>query len=231
MSKRISWLDGWRGIACYLMLVYHLLFDLLLFGWVGWDTIFSWPVVLLEKFIAYSFILCAGISAEFTHSNLRRGLITLAAGALVVAASFVVGAPILFGVLQFLGFAMVIHAGVGKYLARVPEKWATALWMVLFVITYVWTANTVVQTKALFWLGFVYDGFTSYDYFPMMPYIFLFWAGSSLGRIIRHHRDEMPFLDKQAPRWLTWPGQHTLWIYLLHQPVLFGACMLVHMVV
>jgi uncharacterized membrane protein len=102
---------------------------------------------------------------------------------------------------------------------------------VLFVVTYIWTNNTVVQTKWLFWLGFVYDGFTSYDYFPMMPYIFLFWAGASLGKLIQNHRAEMPFLEKQAPGWLTWPGQRTLWIYLLHQPILFGACALVYMMV
>lgn len=231
MCERISWLDGWRGIACCLMIVYHLLFDCLLFGWISWDVILSWPLVLLEKYIAYSFILCAGISAELTHSNLRRGLITMAAGLVVVAASFVVDAPILFGILQFLSAAMLLYALVGKWVERVPEKLAPFLWLGLFILTYIWTDGTRVEAKWLFWLGFQYDGFVSYDYFPILPYIFLFLFGSWMGQMIKRHREKMPFLEKRAPRWLTWPGQRTLWIYLIHQPVLYGACMLVYLLI
>lgn len=178
MSERISWLDGWRGIACWLMIVYHLLFDFYMFGWMRWDTLMSWPLVVLEKYIAYSFILCAGISATLTRNGLRRGLITLGAGFLVIAASFMVDAPILFGVLQFLGCAMVIYALVGKWVRRVPEKLAPVLWLVLFVAAHIWTDNATVDAKWLFWLGFRHPDFVSYDYFPILPYIFLFFLGS-----------------------------------------------------
>ena len=221
---RVSWLDGWRGTALYLMLLYHLLFDFYMFGWMGWDQIMSWPLVLMEKYIAYSFILCAGISATLTRSNVRRGLITLAAAVPVTAASFVVGAPILFGVLQFLGLAMLIYAAVGGLVRRVPLRLAPVLWLALFVLFHVLTDRVLVDVKWLFWLGFRYPGYISYDHFPVLPYIFLFFLGSWMGQLLAAYGDRLPLLRRTAPRWLTVPGSHTLWIYLLHQPVLYGLC-------
>lgn len=225
---RILCLDAWRGIALYLMLLYHLLFDFYMFGWMSWEQIMSWPLVLLEKFIAYSFILCAGISATLTRSNAKRGLVTLGAGALVTATSYIVDAPILFGVLQFLGMAMLIYAAAGKWVRRVPEKIAPFLWLVLFVGTHILTDRVFVNAKWLFWLGFRYPGYISYDHFPILPYIFLFFLGSWAGGRIKQNRDRLLPLDRRAPKWLTLPGRRTLIIYLLHQPVLYGICLLAH---
>lgn len=229
MSKRISWLDGWRGIACYLMLAYHLMFDLVMFGWVEPDFVQQWPVVVWQKFIAFSFILCAGWSATLTRSNFRRGLVVSGAGLIVVAASYVVGSPIKFGVLQFLGLAMMLYAVIGKWTAKVPEKIAPVLWLALFVLSWIWTANVRVEPKWLFWLGFRAGGFVSYDYVPMLPYMFLFLLGSWMGQMASKYRERLPVLEKTAPAWLTGPGRRTLLIYILHQPVMYGVCLAVYL--
>ena len=226
-KPRILIIDGWRGTALYLMLVYHLLFDFYMFGWMRWETLMSWPLMLLEKYIAYSFILCAGISSTLTRSNVKRGIVTLAASVLVSVVSFIVDAPIRFGVLSFLGVAMLIYAAVGKWVRMVPEKLAPMLWIALFAVFHIITDRTLVNVRWLFWLGFRYPGYISYDHFPVLPYIFLFFLGSWMGQMIAKYRDRMPFLEKKAPAWLTWPGQRTLWIYLIHQPVLYGACWLI----
>ncbi len=227
-KPRIPWLDGWRGTALYLMLLYHLLFDFYMFGWMTWEQIMSRPMVLLEKYIAYTFIICAGISSTMTRSNVRRGIVTLGAAALVTAASYVVDAPIKFGVLQFLGLAMLIYAAVGKWVRKVPERIAPVLWLGLFVLTHILTDRVMVEAKWLFWLGFRYPGYVSYDHFPLLPYIFLFFLGSWLGQMLAKYRDRISILEKPAPAWLRWPGSHTLPIYLLHQPVLYGLCWLVY---
>lgn len=229
MSERISWLDGWRGIACYCMLVYHLLFDFLIFGWVTSEFLFSWPMVVFQKSIAFSFILCAGWSVTLSGKNIRRGLLVSAAGLVVVAGSWVAGAFIKFGVLQFLGLAILLYAFAGRWTSRIPEKLAPVLWLGLFLVTWVITEHVRVESEWLFWLGFRARGFSSADYVPMIPYVFLFLLGSWMGQMAAKYRERLPFLEKTAPAWLTWPGKRTLWIYILHQPVMYGICAAVYM--
>ena len=229
MSERIPWLDGWRGAAVWLMLVYHLLFDFIIFGWMEYAVLEAWPMVLFERVIAWSFILCAGICAVFTRSNLKRGLVTLAAGGAVTAVSYLIGAPIKFGILQFLGLAMLLYAAAGRLTERLPEKLAPVLWVLLYVVSELVTSRVSVQARWLFWLGFLYEGFESVDYFPVLPHIFLFLLGSWMGVQIRKRREELPFLTRSAPAFLTWPGRHSLLVYLLHQPVLFGGCLVIYL--
>ena len=166
-SERIGALDAWRGLACWCMLVYHLAFDLFRFGWLSWEQFDSVPMFLFERFIAWSFILCAGISCCLSRGNIRRGLICAAAGALVVAASYAVGAPIRFGILQFLSAGMLLYGLFGKWL-RLPYRAAPVAYLALYA----------------------------------------------------------RLLSAPMPAALTWTGRHTLLIYLVHQPVLYGACWL-----
>jgi len=224
---RIDIIDAWRGIALWLMLIYHLLFDFVMFGWMSWETLFSVPLFILERVIAWSFILCCGIGCVFSRRLWKRVLYCAGAGLLVVAASFVVDAPILFGVLQFLSACMILWALFGKWLQRLRHPLFLVLWLALYFITKYWTESTSVGSHWLFWLGFKYEGFESYDYFPVLPYVFLFLAGTWLGIWVKEHR-ERPVFERKAPFVLTVPGRHTLLIYLLHQPVLYGVCWLVN---
>ena len=230
MSERIAWLDGWRGLVCWLMLVYHLLFDLVMFGWMPYAALQSTPLYLLERFIAWSFILLAGVSAEFSHSNLRRGLITSAAGLLVTAVSYLVNAPIKFGVLQFLGIAMLLYAAAGKYLRRIPGKIAVPLWIVLYQLGWLVQNRLTVSLPWLFWLGLHRADFVSYDYFPLLPYLFMFLLGACFGRWLKQNPDKIG-AQLRVPAVLRAPGRHTLLIYLAHQPVLYGACMLIYLAI
>ena len=68
------------------------------------------------------------------------------------------------------------------------------------------------------WLGFPFPGFVSSDYFPLLPWIFLFWSGYFLYRL----RPEEPHRELPRVAVLTWMGRHSLLIYLLHQPVVYG---------
>lgn len=226
MSERISWLDGWRGLAVYLMVVYHFCFDLYMFGWMEREILFSWPMELLQKFICCSFILCAGISARFSRSNVKRGLWCALAGLAVVAASFMVDAPIRFGILQCLSLCMILYGLTARWVDRVPGKLAPALWLGLLVLTAFWTEKVVVKVKWLYWLGFVYPGYVSYDHFALFPWLFLFLLGSWLGGWLKAH-PELPLLKKQAPAFLVWPGQRSMWLYLAHQPLGYGLCWLI----
>ena len=70
------------------------------------------------------------------------------------------------------------------------------------------------------YLGFYPEGFFSTDYFPLVPWLFLFWVGFFLYQLIGRERME-PLRRSICPA-LGWLGRHSLVVYLLHQPVLYG---------
>ena len=120
-GRRIDILDAWRSLALLLMMVYHFLYDLALFGVITWEQMFAPGLNLLQRFICCSFILLAGISARFSRSNLRHGLVVLAAHLAVVAGAAVGGQTIRFGVLALLGTSMLLYHLAGPLLRRLPE--------------------------------------------------------------------------------------------------------------
>ena len=73
------------------------------------------------------------------------------------------------------------------------------------------------------YLGFPGPGFYSTDYFSLIPWLFLFWAGFYLYKVVGRPRME-PLRRSICPP-LGWIGRHSLVIYMLHQPVLYGLLM------
>ena len=82
------------------------------------------------------------------------------------------------------------------------------------------------QSNWLMPLGFVPNGFFSADYFPLLPWVFVFFAGSLAGVPLKEGRFPA-FVYPTHVRWLAAVGRHTLWIYLLHQPVIYGVLSLI----
>lgn len=68
--------------------------------------------------------------------------------------------------------------------------------------------------------GFYPDWFYSADYFGLLPWLFLFWAGYYLHKAVGRRRME-PLRRPVCPA-LGWMGRHSLLLYLLHQPVIYG---------
>ena len=226
MRRRFDILDAWRTLAIVLMAAYHFLYDLYIFGVISAGQLFSTPLNVLERFICCSFILLAGASARFSRNNLRHGLIVLAAGIVVEIGAAVGGQVIRWGVLMLQGSSMVLYHFLGKHLQKLPGWTAAAGGGALFFLTRWWTGRTVVAVKWLYPLGLVFPGFRSADYFPQMPWFFLFLIGTALGGWCLAHRDNQ-LLAAPLPKALTWPGRHSLIIYILHQPVLYGVSYLI----
>ena len=112
MRRRFDVLDGWRTLAIVLMVAYHFLYDLYIFGVISANQLFSAPLNVLERFICCSFILLAGASARFSRNNLRHGLVVLGAGLVVEIGAAVAGQTIRFGVLMLLGSSKIGRAHV-----------------------------------------------------------------------------------------------------------------------
>ncbi len=226
MRRRFDVLDGWRTLAIVLMVAYHFLYDLYIFGVISANQLFSAPLNVLERFICCSFILLAGASARFSRNNLRHGLIVLGAGLVVEIGAAVAGQTIRFGVLMLLGSSMVLWHFLGKGLQKLPGWSVAAGSGVLFFAARWWTGRTAVSVPWLYPLGFTAPGFYSADYFPLLPWFFLFLTGTALGGWCLAHRENR-LLTVSLPGVLTWPGRHSLIIYVLHQPVLYGISYLI----
>ena len=86
-----------------------------------------------------------------------------------------------------------------------------------------WTFDTfkVPNSLVLFILGFDVPIYSA-DYYPLMPWIFLFFVGTFLGRFFKNGTAPK-FFKADVLQPIGFIGRHTLIIYLLHQPIIYGA--------
>ena len=72
-----------------------------------------------------------------------------------------------------------------------------------------------------FW-GFPEIGFYSSDYFALLPWMFLYFAGYFLYGMWKEGQiPDAACLNQKIPV-LTWMGKNSLLIYMIHQPVIYG---------
>jgi len=230
---RYALLDELRGLAIILMVIYHALYLLaFVFGSGAGRTLFDFmgPV---QPFIAGTFILLCGVCCRFSRSNWKRGLRTAGAAALVTLATlamtlFGVNEVIWFGVLHFLACAMLLFPLVQKPLDKLsPLPQAVVFTACFFAWRFMprlpWT-----DFFPLYALGFPSYTLRSADYFPLLPWIFLFLAGTAMGIYAKQGRFPGWMETSRVPP-LGWLGRHSLLVYLLHQPVLFGVISLIEL--
>lgn len=234
-AGRYALLDELRGLDLVSMMLYHACWDMMfLFGiWMDWYI--GWPGRLWQQSICWVFILLSGFCVQLGHRTLKRGAQVFAAGALVTVVTlvFMPEDRVVFGVLTFLGSAMLLTGVLEPLLKKIPPAAGLAVSLLLFAATYhtqdgfwqlgpwqmllpgVWYANLFTA-----FFGFFPRGFFSTDYFPLLPWLFLFWAGYFLHFCMGRARME-PLRRSVCPA-LGWMGRHSLLLYLLHQPVIYG---------
>jgi uncharacterized membrane protein len=76
------------------------------------------------------------------------------------------------------------------------------------------------------YLGFPANEFFSTDYFSLLPWSFLFLTGYYLFGLLQKHK-LLKHLQSDI-RCLSFLGKHSLLIYLLHQPIIYGVLQLVY---
>ena len=234
-AGRYALLDELRGLDLVSMMLYHACWDLIfLFGVnIGWYN--QMPGWLWQQSICWVFILLSGFCVPFGRHTLRRGATVFAAGAVVTAVTllFMPEKRVVFGVLTFLGAAMLLTGVLEPLLQKVPPAAGLVVSAVLFALSYPVSSSWVgigswklLLPRGLYanyftaFLGFHPAGFFSADYFGLLPWLFLFWAGYFAHRLIG--REQMGVLRSSVCLPLGWLGRHSLLLYMLHQPVLYG---------
>ena len=136
-AGRYALLDELRGLDLVSMMLYHACWDMIfLFGiWMDWYA--GMPGRLWQQTICWVFILLSGFCAPFGRHMLRRGVTVFAAGALVTAVTlvFMPGNRVIFGVLTFLGTAMLLTGVLEPLLKKIPPAAGLAVSAVLFALT------------------------------------------------------------------------------------------------
>ena len=223
-KQRIELLDALRGGALIVMIVHHFLYDLVVFCGAPWSW-FSNPVWFVLHYLdAGLFILLAGVSSDFSHSNPKRALKTLAAALAVSLVTAIMDMPVVFGVLHLLGTCMLLYGLTQRFWQTLNDRapWFTPALCALGVLAFApLTEGYPTTTPHLWMFGLVTPDFSSSDYFPLLPWVFVFLFGTWAGRYIRAGRLPGWFYEARQPR-LAAIGRRSMLVYLAHQPVLYA---------
>ncbi|KAF0116812.1 MAG: hypothetical protein FD150_148 [Rhodobacteraceae bacterium] len=222
---RLTVLDTARTLAIVAMVAYHFTFDLALFGYIPSGTMSQSFWYYFARSIAGSFLFLSGISLWLAHARgirwpsfWKRWAKLVAAAALVTLASIwlVPGGPIWFGILH----AMAATALIGLVALRLP--WPVTLALAALIFTAAWGPRfPAFDPIWLVWTGLAETRPMMGDYVPLIPWAAPALAGLAVAKALRldRWRGTAP---SRLMRILNFPGRHSLIIYLIHQPILFG---------
>ncbi|MBR4981814.1 MAG: DUF1624 domain-containing protein [Lachnospiraceae bacterium] len=238
MKNRLQLPDTIRGIVLVSMIIYHASWNLVYIYNVKWEWYHSRGAYLWQQSICWTFILLSGFCFSLGRRHLKNGLVVFGSGALVTAATllFMPQNRVVFGVLTCIGSCILILTVTEKLWKKVRAEGGIIVSFLLFLLTkninsgYLGIADIKVVEIPTEWfsnyltayLGFPSRGFYSTDYFSLFPWLFLFMTGFYLYQIfMKREILKKKFMEKGIPVF-SFLGKHSLLIYLLHQPVIYG---------
>jgi uncharacterized membrane protein len=236
-KTRSGLLDCLRGFTVLSMIFYHACWDLV--NLLHYDLPFYNETAgyVWQQSICWVFILVAGFCFNLSHKHLARAMLLIVCGTLITLTTTLVTPDnaIIFGVLFFLGCAILVAGLCEKLLLKIPTVAGGILSTIGFVIfrniNSGWLGFEGLLFKqlpeSLYHQGYLYSfigfedvNFHSTDYFSFLPWFFLFLVGYFLGRWQQEQHLELPAWQGKCS-FLQFLGRHSLIVYLLHQPILF----------
>lgn len=242
MEKKPRYLliDSIRGLAVVNMVIFHFLYDYNII--YGQNTSWYWqqPVRIWQQAICWTFIFVAGFVWQWGQKrSVKRGLLLNFWGLVIslITCLVVPQSAAWFGILNFIGCAVLLTIVFHKVFQRISPVWGMAGSLFAFLLFYsveegflgLWgwklieLPEVLYRIKLLTPFGFPYPEFVSSDYFPILPWIFLFWAGYFFSSIFMG-KEKWHALAKRPVPFFSWAGRWSLFIYLLHQPLAMLLC-------
>ena len=177
-------------------------------------------------------LFIAGWMCTLSRNNIKRAAKYAVAALVVWIATTLVSVDdsVNFGIIFCMAACTAIVALARPVLDRVPAVWGITICLILFACT--WSIpKAVYPIPYLAWLGFPDPDFVSGDYYPLIPFYFMYLAGFFAARTAQESNCEAPVWAYENPiPVLASLGRHALPFYLLHQPVILGVLELIYSV-
>lgn len=228
--------DVVRGFSVVSMVLFHFCYDIKFIAGLPLPW-FAPPLQdIWRASISWTFVSLAGCMFAYSRDNLRRSLKYLGVALLVFVVTSIasVDTPINFGVIFCMGACTLICWALDAVGFRPKGPAAALALFICFIAIYElprgglgfgpWSVpapRVWYSTPYFSWLGLPGPGFASGDYYPVLPFLFLYLAGSSMGRTLKERGlpDAVANIS-YAP--LEAIGKLALPIYVLHQPALLA---------
>ena len=214
-------IDLLRGFAIILMVIFHFSYDLTVFGWANFSTNVDIEWKIFRTVIVSSFLLAVGMSSYLAYQkSINKMKLAKAVGKLfAVSLLITIGSVFLhpstwvyFGIIHFITVALPISVFFVRapYIALVIGTGCIAgYWIGILNLHPIWEWSVL-------HLGIPTRTVDLVSFFP--------WIGVVLLGVFAMHKEL--FYLKLKPRnisnKLVFLGQHSLIIYLIHQPILYG---------
>jgi uncharacterized membrane protein len=225
--------DAARGVAIIMMVIYHTAYDLDALG--GYDidaTSGNWA--LFADATAGLFLFLVGVSLAISRARtsltgwnlfgkyLARGLRILAYGMILTGVFLVLQMGVVaFGILHLIGVSIIL-----------AYPFLRLLLTNLILGTLIFAAGQYILAQDLtsegFWLspfGFLPEGVMMPDYRPLLPWFGVVLIGLFFGNVVYGNGLRRASQTNKVPlpaRPLLPLGRNSLFIYLVHQPVIIA---------
>jgi len=232
-NRRFQTLDTIRGFALVSMILYHACWDLVYMFGADWPWYHGFAAHVWQQSICWTFILLSGFCWALGRRQFQRGLTVFLCGAVITAVTwgFMRSNLVFCGVLTLLGASSMLLVPLAPALERLPARAGLAGSFGLFLLLRDVNAGylgfeglrlaalpgELYRDRLTALLGFPPEDFFSTDYFPLLPWFFLFLTGFFLHRLWPGDGRE----GRRIPL-VTAMGRHSLLIYMLHQPVVYA---------
>ncbi|NMA11480.1 MAG: DUF1624 domain-containing protein, partial [Methanomicrobiales archaeon] len=189
-GERYWEIDLARGVAVVTMIVFHSAFDLNFFGVLPLNVSGGF-LRMLAYLTASTFIFLVGVSFTISYARaarrldkrgltlkyVRRGLTIFGYGLVitVVTRLFLPDVYIVFGILHFIGIAILL----APFFVRFDSERLIITSIAFLIAGY--AASLVSGPWPLLWLGIRPESFTSLDYVPLLPWFGLILIGMACG--------------------------------------------------
>lgn len=228
-EKRIFELDVLRGVAVILMMLFHFGYDLAWFEYTSYETTQDVEWIVFRGLILSMFLLAVGMSSYLAYKNhinydkLIKTLVKLTLVSLVISiGSYQVfeHSWIYFGVIHFITVALILSL----FFVKTPNLSLVFAFLLL----------------GSYWLGYhPFDNLFNYSVHEWNIPVFTVdlvslspWFALVLLGIFVMHKNMFGFRidENKSMKKIAYLGQHSLVIYLVHQPVLFGIFYMINVV-